>query len=142
MDIRDFPVELRLTCLEAVLLQMATASATAPALDRFTEVSAIGLGLEPTSTAALAFLPPHALLTQIEASVVQDERLHLLALSSVTGAKGLSRPRLLVLTACLRQLPESVVSGKALASVLRLITHQVCLPLWPFCNGHFFSLFL
>uniref|UniRef100_A0A5K3F5V1 RAP domain-containing protein n=2 Tax=Mesocestoides corti TaxID=53468 RepID=A0A5K3F5V1_MESCO len=133
IDIRDYPSELRLTCLEAVIQTAFFSQGPPPAhrrphapqksFDRFTEITAVSMGIDPASTAAIAFLPP-AFLFEPDAKWLKDERLQLIALSTVAGAKNLPRPRLLVLAACLRQLPE-FVNSKALASVLRLITHQI-----------------
>lgn len=124
VDIRDFPVELRLTCLESITMRLL--SQVGHRLDRFSEVSAVGLGLDPNSTATLCFLPPSTVFGKLtkELTILKDDRLRVLALSTIAGAKNLPRPRLLVLAACLRQFP-GMVNSKSLASVLRLITHQV-----------------
>ncbi|KAL7060979.1 hypothetical protein AAHC03_09770 [Spirometra sp. Aus1] len=148
VDIRDFSPEHRMICLES-LLQSALAIPKAPfvsrpsnnlaysllrrttalSVDRLTEVTAISMGIEPTSIAVLGFLPisssPFAYSSKAdEPAWLQDDRFKLLLLSTVSGARDLPRPRLLVLAACLRQL-SNYVSGKAFASVLRLITVQI-----------------
>lgn len=148
VDVRDFSPEHRLICLES-LLQSALAipkasffsrssknlaysilrRTAALSVDRLTEVTAISMGIEPTSIAVLGFLPvassPFLYASEAdEPAWLQDDRFKLLLLSAVSGAKELPRPRLLVLAACLRQL-SNYVSAKALASVLRLITIQI-----------------
>ncbi|VDO13589.1 unnamed protein product [Rodentolepis nana] len=125
IDIRDFPPELRLTCLEAVLQTALFSASSLSPIDRYTIAVANSLGIDPFSTAVLAFLPPFFVFP-LNSSWLSDPRFHLLLLSTVAGARTLSRPRLLVLAACLRQIPEdSKVNSKSLASVLRLITHQI-----------------
>ncbi|KAM3187119.1 hypothetical protein ACTXT7_002925 [Hymenolepis weldensis] len=125
IDIRNFPPELRLTCLEAVLQTAMFTTLRLSPIDRYTVAVANSLGIDPSSTAVLAFLPPFFVFSS-NSAWLSDPRFHLLFLSTVAGARTLSRPRLLVLAACLRQVPEeSKVKFKSLASVLRLITHQI-----------------
>lgn len=123
IDIRDFPCELRLTCLEAVLqTALFTLSYSSP-FDRYTLAVANSLGIEPSSTAVLAFLPAFTAFST-DSAWLSDPRFHLLLLSTVAGARNLSRPRILVLAACLRQLPDNT-NLKSLSSVLRLITRLI-----------------
>lgn len=96
-----------------------------PPFDRYTVAVAKSLGIEPSSTAVLGFLAPFSIFS-LNNAWLSDPRFHLLLLSTVAGARNLSRPRLLVLIACLRQIPEnSAVNSKCIVSVLRLITHQI-----------------
>ncbi|KAL5964068.1 hypothetical protein TSMEX_008181 [Taenia solium] len=123
IDVREFPCELRLTCLEAVLqTALFTLSYRSP-FDRYTLAVANSLRIEPSSTAVLAFLPAFTAFST-DSAWLSDPRFHLLLLSTVAGARNLSRPRTLVLAACLRQLPDST-NLKSLPSVLRLITHLI-----------------
>ncbi|KAM7535828.1 hypothetical protein Aperf_G00000103519 [Anoplocephala perfoliata] len=116
---------MRLTCLESVLQTAMFAPPCLPTFDRYTVAVATSLGIEPSSTAVLAFLAPFSVFSSTSAWL-SDPRFHLLLLSTVAGARNLSRPRLLVLVACLRQIPEdSKINSKCIVSVLRLITHQV-----------------
>nr|CDS23246.1 expressed conserved protein [Echinococcus granulosus] len=123
IDIREFPCELRLTCLEAVLqTALFTLSYSSP-FDRYTLAVANSLGIEPSSTAVLAFLPAFTAFST-DSAWLSDPRFRLLLLSTVAGARNLPRPRILVLAACIRQLPDNT-NSKSLSSVLRLITHLI-----------------
>ncbi|VDM33233.1 unnamed protein product [Hydatigera taeniaeformis] len=123
IDIREFPCELRLTCLEAVLQTALFTLSYSFTFDRYTLAVASSLGIESSSTAVLAFLPPFTAFPP-DSAWLSDPRFHLLLLSTVAGARNLSRPRILVLAACLRQLPINA-NAKSLSSVLRLITHLI-----------------